>query len=139
MTLSRKSPSSSSLGANAANYDNTEFNRLFEKMETMLNSEERLEIINQMLALLRYDAPWMWGYHPQDFTLYHSWYYNAKPNLMAHNTLMYKRIDAKKRAKERQQWNKAVFWPIIVFLTGLVVIILPAWKMYSAKERFTHQ
>ena len=126
-------------GENAANYDNAEYNRLFEKMETMPNSPERLNIIKKMLSILRYDAPWLWGYHPQDFTLYHSWYFNAKPNLMAHNTLMYKRIDSKKRAALRLQWNKAVYWPIILFVIGLVVVILPAWKMYSAKERFSHK
>ena len=126
-------------GENAANYSNPEFDRLFEKMETMPNSNERLKIINKMSSILRKDAPWLWGYHPQTFSLYHSWYFNSKPNLMAHNTLMYRRIDTSKRAELRQQWNKAVYWPIVVFIIGLIVIILPAWRMYTAKERFAHK
>jgi len=126
-------------GENAANYNNPEYNRLFEQMETMTNSPERLNIIKKMLTILRYDSPWLWGYHPQDFSLYHSWYSNAQPNLMAHNTLMYKRIDPEKRATLRLQWNKAVYWPIVLLVIGLIAIILPAWKMYSAKERFTHK
>jgi len=126
-------------GENAANYENKKFDRLFEKMESMPNSDERLKIIKQMNNLLRNDSPWLWGYHPQDFTLFHKWYYNIKPNLMAHNTLMYKRIDADKRAKLRKQWNKPIFWPIIVFLFILVGLLYPAIKMYSAKEKFTHK
>ncbi len=126
-------------GENAANYANDEFDRLFEKMETMPNSPERLQIIKQMNTILRKDAPWLWGFHPQDFSLFHSWYYNAKPNLMAHNTLMYKRIDADKRAQLRKQWNKPVFWPIILFIIVFLAVLYPAIKMYSAKEKFTHQ
>jgi len=126
-------------GENAANYANDEFDRLFEKMETMPNSPERLQIIKQMNTVLRKDAPWLWGFHPQDFSLFHSWYYNAKPNLMAHNTLMYKRIDADKRAQLRKQWNKPVFWPIILFIIVFLMVLYPAIKMYSAKEKFTHQ
>ncbi len=126
-------------GENAANYDNAEYNRLFEQMESMPNSPQRLNIIEKMLSILRYDSPWLWGYHPQDFSLYHNWYFNAKPNLMAHNTLMYKRIDPQKRARLRLQWNKAVYWPIILLVLGLFTIVFPAWKMYSVKECFSHK
>ncbi|VAW91466.1 ABC transporter, substrate-binding protein (cluster 5, nickel/peptides/opines) [hydrothermal vent metagenome] len=126
-------------GENAANYNNPEYDRLFEKMETMPNSPERLRIIKKMLSILREDSPWLWGYHPQSFSLYHSWYFNAKPNLMAHNTLMYKRIDPQKRAELRLQWNKAVYWPIVLLVVGLIIIIIPAWRMYSSKESFKHK
>ena len=126
-------------GENAANYENKEFDRLFEKMETMPNSPERLQIIRKMNDILRKDAPWLWGYHPQDFSLFHSWYYNAKPNLMAHNTLMYKRIDVTKRAALRKQWNRPVFWPVVLFVILFIVGLYPAIKMYSAKEKFAHK
>ena len=126
-------------GENASNYSNKEFDRIFEKMETMPNSQRRLNIIEKALKILRHDSPWLWGYHEQEFSLFHKWYFNVKPNLMAQNTLMYKRIDPKLRAASRMQWNKAVYWPIVVFLIALVLIVFPAWKMYSAKERFTHK
>jgi len=126
-------------GENTSNYANKEYDRLFEKMETMPNSNERLVIIEKMLDLLRHDSPWLWGYHDQEFSLFHKWYFNVKPNLMAQNTLMYKRIDPHLRKVSRQQWNKAIYWPLVILFVALVIIIFPAWKTYAAKERFTHK
>ena len=126
-------------GENAANYSNPKFDALFEQMETMPNSNKRLEIIEKMNAIIRYDSPWLWGYHPQDFSLFHQWYFNVKPNLMAHNTLMYKRIDVEKRFIARKEWNKPVYWPVIIFLILLIAVIYPAWKTYITKERFSHK
>ncbi|MCK5187394.1 MAG: ABC transporter substrate-binding protein, partial [Deltaproteobacteria bacterium] len=78
-------------GENAANYDNPEFNHLFKKMESMENTPERLQIIRELLNIARRDSPWIWGFHPQDFLLYHKWVFNAKANTMANNTLKYLR------------------------------------------------
>jgi len=126
-------------GENAGNYENKKFDRLFEQMETMPNSPKRLLLINEMLTILRNDAPWLWGYHQQRFALFHKWYFNVKPNLMAQNTLMYKRIDASQRAISRAQWNTPVFWPIFAFIFILIIFIFPAWKMYISKEKFSHK
>ena len=43
--------------------------------------------IDEMVEIVRRDAPWLWGFHPTAYTLYHSWFGNAKPNLMGRNTL----------------------------------------------------
>ncbi len=121
-------------GENAANYDNPEFNRLFDRMKNMENSPERFAIIQQMVEIARRDAPWLWGFHPKQFILHHSWYHNVKPNLMAHNTLMYKRLDPKLREQKRHEWNKAVIWPIVVVLLVLVLSIIPGVIAYRRKE-----
>ena len=81
-----------SQGENAANYDNPRFNALFQRMENMTNTPERAALIQEMLAIAREDAPWMWGVHPVGYGLYHSWYYNAKPMTFGGNTLKYKRL-----------------------------------------------
>lgn len=122
-------------GENAANYDNPEFNRLFDQMKNMDNGPARLAIIEQMTAIARRDAPWLWGYHPKQFVLHHSWYYNAKPNLMAHNTLMYKRIDPALREKLRREWNRPVLWPIGLLLVIFILSLLPAILAYRQRER----
>lgn len=124
-------------GENAANYDNPEFNQMFENMRNMENSAERLVIINKMVDLLRHDAPWIWGFHPKEFILYHDWLKNTKPNMMAHNTLMYKRIDPEFRRKCRKEWNQAILWPVILLIILLTITILPAYIMYRRKEHQT--
>ena len=122
-------------GENAANYDNPEYNVLFEQMKNMKDSSERQEIIDQMLRILRKDSPWIWGYHPKDYALYHEWYTNIKPNKMSHNNLKYHRIDSNMREEKRLHWNKPVLWPLAVFLIVLIVGLIPAIVIYRKKER----
>ena len=59
-------------GENASNYDNPEFDRLFDHMKNMENGPQRQAIIDRMVAIARRDKPWLWGYHPKDFGLYHA-------------------------------------------------------------------
>jgi len=122
-------------GENAANYDNPEFNRLFERMKNMDDTPERQAIIDKMVDIARRDAPWAWGVHPKDFLLLHSWVYNAKPNNMANNRLKYLRIDPIKRAELRTAWNRPVLWPIAVIAVLLVSVTAPAVVAYRKRER----
>jgi ABC-type transport system substrate-binding protein len=122
-------------GENASNYDNSEFNRLFERMKNMDNTPERQTIIDQMVGIARRDAPWIWGVHPKQFTLQHAWVYNTKPGQMANNTLKYTRIDPRMRAERRAAWNRPVFWPIVVMLAVLVASAVPAVVTYRRRER----
>ena len=126
-------------GENASNYDNPEFNRLFERMKNMENTPERAGIISQMLEIVRRDTPWIWGMHPKNFQLEHAWMHNAKLNQMANNTLKYSRLDPDKRAEQRMVWNRPVVWPIVLALGTLVVGAVPAVVSYRNKERKRRQ
>jgi len=44
-------------GVNSSNYNNPEFNRLFEEMKTMENTPKRLAIIKAMIKIAQEDAP----------------------------------------------------------------------------------
>jgi len=122
-------------GENASNYANPVFDRLFEKMKTMQNGEQRKILINQMIEILRQDSPWLWGYHPKAFSLFHAWYSNVKPNLMANNTLKYKRVDPVLRAQQQKKWNPPIVWPIWVLLILIIISIVPAIKIYRQHEQ----
>ncbi len=122
-------------GENASNYDSADFNRLFERMKNMENSPERQQVIEQMTALLQEDAPWVWGFHPKNFGLYHAWYRNTKPNLMANNTLKYVRLNPVERARLRAEWNRPVLWPLWGGGLLLLLLIVPAWLGIRRKER----
>ncbi|MEN8213755.1 MAG: ABC transporter substrate-binding protein [Pseudomonadota bacterium] len=124
-------------GENTANYSNPEFDRLFDRMKFLPNGEKRQQIIDQMIAIVRHDAPWVWGFYPVDFVLHHQWYRNAKPNLMANNTLKYKGIDTEARADLRQVWNKPVVWPVVLVIILLLLSLLPAIYLYRRHERST--
>ncbi len=124
-------------GENAANYHNPEFDRLFEQMRNMDNSEQRYQIIQQMQELVRHDAPWIFGFHPKNFSLFHGWYKNLKPNLMANNQLKYTRIDTAERAEQRQQWNLPVFWPLLLGCAVFILLLVPAINAYRRRVRET--
>lgn len=124
-------------GENTSNYSNPEFDRLFEQMKTMDNTPERQRIIDEMMEIIRRDAPWIWGFHPKSFALYHGWYKNVKPNLMANNTLKYRRVDPRQRAELREEWNQPVMWPIYLVLSVLVAMLAMAVVFYRSHERKT--
>ncbi|MGR8946841.1 MAG: ABC transporter substrate-binding protein [Gammaproteobacteria bacterium] len=123
-----------SQGENASNYQNEAFDELFVKMRAMPNGVERQQVIDQMLEIIRNDAPWVWGFHPKAYSLYHSWYGNAKPNLMARNTLKYKTIDAVKRDEMRKLWNEPIVWPVILLVVMIFVSAIPAYLTYRRRS-----
>lgn len=123
-----------SSGENAANYENKEFDRLFEQMRAMPDTDERLKIIQKMADIAREDAPWVWGFHPKMFTLYHAWNHNIKPNLMANNTLKYRRLDTPLRQDLQQQWNYPLVWPLLLVIVLLLVLVMPAVMVYKHKK-----
>jgi len=124
-------------GENASNYENPEFDRLFERMKNMSNGPERQAIIDRMVAIARQDAPWVWSFFPKDYTLHHAWVANVKPNQMANNALKYERIDPALREKLRREWNRPVVWPAVALLAVVGLSLVPAIRTYCRRERQT--
>ncbi|MDP2810939.1 MAG: ABC transporter substrate-binding protein [Rhodocyclaceae bacterium] len=124
-------------GENAANYANPEFDRLFDQMRAMENGPRRQAIIDKMLAILRFDAPWIWGFHPKDYTLRHTWLTNRKPSKVGHNTLKYQRVDAAERSRLRVEWNRPVLWPLALVGLLLAAVAAPAVLGHRRRERAT--
>jgi ABC-type transport system substrate-binding protein len=122
-------------GENAANYESAEFDRLFDRMKSMGNGPERQAIIDRMVAILQQDAPWLFGFHPKDYSLFHGWYANAKPNKISYGTLKYHRLDPERRAAAQREWNRPVLLPIAAGVVLLAVFTAPAVIAYRRRER----
>lgn len=121
-------------GENTSNYDNPEFNSLFEQMKAMDNTPERQLIIDRMVEILHHDAPWAGGFHPKSFALRHEWIHNVKPNPMANNTLKYRRVDPLLRAQKRTKWNQPITWPLWTLGILSLLMLLPAYLSYKKRE-----
>lgn len=121
-------------GENTSNYANPRFDALFERMKSMDNGAERQALIDAMIAIARRDAPWLWGFHPKAFSLHHGWVGNLKPNLMANNTLKYRRVDAAQRERLRREWNRPVLWPLWLTAGLLAAGVLPAVRSFRRRE-----
>ena len=122
-------------GENASNYANPEFDALFERMRNMPSGPERQQIIDRMTEIFRHDAPWLGGYHPKNFALFHSWLGNAKVNEISDNKLKYLKVDPVRREALRREWNRPVFWPVLLVFLALALSIVPALRLYRRRER----
>lgn len=122
-------------GENAANYENPEFDRLFELMKNRSNDKEREKLIEQMLEIVRHDAPWVWGMHQELFTLTQDWIANYRANAIYLSTLKYVAVNTKERNKLRVDWNRPVFWPLGILFVVIALLLLPLVTTYFKKER----
>jgi ABC-type oligopeptide transport system substrate-binding subunit len=122
-------------GANATNYENPEYDKLFRQMESMKDSPRRLEIITSMMRIIQHDAPAVWQSHPVSYGLYHEWYTNVKPHQMSYNTMKYKRVDPILRTRRQREWNQPNYTPIAVFFALTAMTIAPAVFRVWRNER----
>jgi oligopeptide transport system substrate-binding protein len=122
-------------GENAANYANPEYDALFERMRNMPNGPERQKIIDRMIGIFRHDAPWLGGFHPKNFALFHGWLGNAKVNEISDNKLKYLKVDAARRATLRRAWNQPILWPLLILFLLALVSMVPAIRAYQRRER----
>ena len=121
-------------GENAANYNSEAFDELFIKMKNMKNSPRREKIIDKMLSIIQEDCPWIWGFHPKSFSLSHGWVQNVESNLMANNTLKYKKISINEREANTKIWNKANFTLLYVLLFLFISLIFSVFIMIKKKD-----
>ena len=80
-------------GPNHANYKNEEFDRLYEMIQTMPDTEERTKWVDQMVEIVVEDAPWIFLYQPMSFGLIQDWVKNYTPHAFPYGMGKYRRID----------------------------------------------
>lgn len=122
-------------GENSSNYANPEYDRLFDLMKNRPNDAQRQQLIDQMLEIVRHDAPWAWGFHPIHFDLSQTWTSPVKPNLISSNTLKYLSINVSERNKLRILWNQPVIWPLGLLFGLVLLLVLPLVFAYIRQEK----
>ena len=122
-------------GENAANYQNAEFDHLFDLMKNRKNDALRQELIDKMLAIVLRDAPWAWGIHTEHFLLSQNWVSRVKPNTISSATLKYVAVNVPERNALREAWNQPIFWPLALLFFLILALILPLLVAYLKKEK----
>lgn len=115
-------------GENASNYVNPEYDALFEKMRDLPDGPEKEKVIAQMTKIVQEDAPWMFGLFPKSGGAFQQWVGNAKPTQMVRNTLQYMKIDSDLRSKKIAEWNPPIWWPLLLLLGLIGLLVWPAWR-----------
>lgn len=89
-------------GPNNFNYSNNEFDRIYERISTMPDSDERTELYRKAEQLVVEDCPAVFMMHGVAFGLRHDWLYNYKPHAFGYGLSKYRRVDTARRAAYSQ-------------------------------------
>jgi ABC-type transport system substrate-binding protein len=124
-------------GENAGNYQNAEFDRLFQQMKYMDDGPQKQATIDRMVAIVQHDAPWAFGYNPFAGSVHHQWVHNLKPGPMVNDRLQYFKVDPALRAQKIAEWNRPVWWPLWLIALALAASVLPVLRLWRRRERET--
>jgi ABC-type transport system substrate-binding protein len=122
-------------GENAANYENAEYDRLYDEMKNLPDGPRRQAVIDQMVKIVQNDAVWMFGLFPGATGVFQPWVHNAKPSLILKDQAKFLRIDTQLRAAKIADWNQPRPWPVLVFVLVAALVVWPAWKLWQRRER----
>ena len=122
-------------GENTSNYDSAAFDRLFERMKSLEDGPEKQKLVDQMVALVREDAPWTMGFFPHASAAAQSWVHNARQVVLIRDTGRYLRLDTVQRAQKVAEWNRPVWWPLVLMLAGGAFLVWLARRTLQQRER----
>lgn len=80
-------------GPNHSNYVNPEFDKLYDRMRTLLPGDEKDSLCEQMADLIVDDCPWIFMHQPMSYALVHDWLKNYKPHDFPYGMVKYRRSD----------------------------------------------
>jgi ABC-type transport system substrate-binding protein len=124
-------------GENIANYENPAYDRLYKQLQLLDDGPRKQKLIDDMVDILREDAPWSFGYLPYAAGAYQAWVHNGKPSILVRDMLRYHRLDTPLRAQRIQEWNRPVAWPLGAMALGIAAVAGLGWRGYRARERAT--
>ena len=106
-------------------------------MQTLEAGPEKQKLIDQMVNIVRDDAPWSWGYWPYVALAFQPWTHNGTPSILVRDLAKYYRIDPALRVARQAEWNQPVRWPLAVIAAVLLALLALAWRSYRARQRAT--
>jgi oligopeptide transport system substrate-binding protein len=124
-------------GVNSANYKNSEYDALFEKMQLQQDTPERTATISKMLKIIQHDNPWGTAYHTYAYVLGHDWVKNDKIHGISKVALKYRNIDVERRNAMQDKWNQPNVWPMIIVLIVVLLLIIPGVMNYQRRQKRT--
>ncbi len=124
-------------GENNANYESPEFDQRYKQLALLEDGPAKQKLIDEMVSVLRADAPWAWGYFPYSAGAYQQWQRNGKYGLFTNDRALYYRIDAPLRTRLQAEWNQPHAWPLWLLAVAVLALVWIARRGFLARERMT--
>ncbi|HSV70660.1 MAG TPA: ABC transporter substrate-binding protein [Methylibium sp.] len=124
-------------GENTSNYENAEYDALFAKLKLMDDGAEKQKIVDRMNQIVQQDAPWSFGYFPYSTAAMQGWLHNARPTVLIRDPGRYMRLDTTTRAAKVAEWNRPVWWPLVLGVLALAAVVWFALRSFRLRERST--
>lgn len=121
-------------GINASNFDNAEFNALYEQTATMEDGPERTALYEEMSKIVSDEVPWVTRAHRIRQNLQQPWLEGFKYTSVHDQYMRYADIDLEQRDSLVGEWNRPVRWPLFTLLAifiGLVVVTVQRGREQS--------
>jgi len=124
-------------GDNLANYANPAYDALYRRLQTLDDGPEKQQVIDQMTALIRADAPLALGFWSYSGLAFQPWVHNGKPGVVIQDKARYYRVDTAARAARLAAWNRPVWWPLVGLAFGALLVAGRLRASFAARERAT--
>ena len=79
-------------GVNATNYQNPEFDKLYDRIAVMTDSPERTALYEQMSDMAMEDCPWALMTYPLTYGLFQPWFQNYKRHPFSYSSSKYHKV-----------------------------------------------
>lgn len=122
-------------GENTSNYANPAYDKLFNELKTLEDGPRKQAVIDEMMKILREDAPLTFGFFPYASAAVQSWVHNSKSAILVRDQGRYLRLDVSERAARQQQWNHPVWWPLAAAAAAAAALVLIAVRSLRRRER----
>ena len=122
-------------GENTSNYANPEFDELFARMKLLDDGPEKQALIDRMVRIVQIDAPWSFGYFPDASGAAQSWVHNYKPAVLIRDHGKYLRLDVAERVRKLAEWNRPLWWPVVLIAAVVLLLLGAAWRSLRRRER----
>lgn len=120
---------------NSSRFKNATYDRLFEEMKGLDNTQERADKIRAMLAIVEEERPIIELFHNEVYRLLHGWLHNVKPTGISIDTTKYWDIAPAERQARRGEWNKPVYWPVFALIGLIVAAVVPGIRTFLRERQ----
>ncbi|MEZ5990646.1 MAG: ABC transporter substrate-binding protein [Planctomycetota bacterium] len=119
-------------GINRANFENAEFDRLYEQAAVMEDSPERTRLYVRMAHIVADEVPWITRTHRIRPNLQQPWLTGFKYTETSYQFWRYSDVDAEARGRLVLEWNKPVRWPLAVL--GALFAAFLVWTLNQGRR-----